>query len=111
MEEASAGRSRKRPRDDDGESMDVEPSAKQRAVSVIRERSKSRDRSSSHRVNVVSPFKDVVAKKQAGRLSVVQGQRKANRDARVGESDRRHYDDKPKHLYSGKRGAGKTERR
>ena len=109
--EAGAGRGRKRARDEDGELMDVEPSAKQRAVSAIRERSKSRDRSSSHRVNVVSPFKDVVEKKKAGRLSVVQGQRQANRAARVGECDRRHYDEKPKHLYSGKRGMGKTDRR
>ena len=110
--EAAAGRGRKRAReDDDGETMDVEPSTKTRVLSAIRERSKSRDRSSSHRINVVSPFKDVAEKKKAGRLSVVQGQRKANRQARVGESDRRVYDEKPKHLYSGKRGGGKTDRR
>lgn len=29
----------------------------------------------------------------------------------VGEADRHVYDLKPKHLYSGKRGAGKTDRR
>ena len=106
-------RGRKRAREDDGEatSMDVEPSAKQRALSTIRARSQSRDRSTSHRVSVASPFRDVKQKAQAAKLKVVQGQRKMNLQAKAGESDRRIYDLKPKHLFSGKRGAGKTDRR
>ena len=109
---AGGGRGRKRGRDEaDADRMEVEPSAKQRALSVLRSRSESRDRSSSHRVNVPSPFRDAGQRLQAGRLRAVQGQRKANRQARVGESDRRVYDEKPKHLFSGKRGIGKTTRR
>ena len=34
-----------------------------------------------------------------------------NKDARKGEADRVHYNKKPKHLFSGKRGTGKTDRR
>ena len=108
---AEPQRGRKRVREEAESEMEVEPSAKQRAVSVIRERSQSRDRSQSHRVNVVSPFRDVKQKEQAKKLRNVQGQRKANRQAKASESDRRIYDEKPKHLFSGKRGAGKTERR
>jgi nucleolar GTP-binding protein len=39
------------------------------------------------------------------------GQRPANMEARKGEGDRHVYDLKPKHLFSGKRGLGKTQRR
>lgn len=39
------------------------------------------------------------------------GQVPANRDARKGEGDRHIYDLKPKHLFSGKRKGGKTDRR
>uniref|UniRef100_A0AC35FSF1 Nucleolar GTP-binding protein 1 n=1 Tax=Panagrolaimus sp. PS1159 TaxID=55785 RepID=A0AC35FSF1_9BILA len=39
------------------------------------------------------------------------GQRPAQQDARKGEGDRHVYDMKPKHLFSGKRGMGKTTRR
>ena len=110
-EDAGQARGRKRAREEDEASaMEVEPSAKQRALSTIRARSQSRDRSSSHRVNAVSPFRDVKQKAAAVRLSKVV-QRKGNRQAKVGESDRRIYDEKPKHLFSGKRGAGKTDRR
>jgi len=34
-----------------------------------------------------------------------------NQEARKGEADRRVMDLKPKHLYAGKRGMGKTDRR
>ena len=34
-----------------------------------------------------------------------------NRDARKGEADRHVFDLKPKHLFSGKRKMGKTDRR
>ena len=107
-------RGRKRAREEEeGEAavMDVEPSAKQRALSTIRARSHSRDRSTSHRVGVASPFRDAVQKVQAAKVKVMQGERKRNRLAKAAESDRRIYDLKPKHLFSGKRGAGKTDRR
>jgi nucleolar GTP-binding protein len=38
-------------------------------------------------------------------------QRKANQHARASESDRRVLNDMPRHLFSGKRGIGKTDRR
>ncbi len=38
-------------------------------------------------------------------------QRKRNRMARAGEADRHIAEKKPKHLYAGKRGMGKTQRR
>uniref|UniRef100_A0A7E4ZQN6 Nucleolar GTP-binding protein 1 n=1 Tax=Panagrellus redivivus TaxID=6233 RepID=A0A7E4ZQN6_PANRE len=38
-------------------------------------------------------------------------QKPANREARKGEGDRHVFDFKPKHLFSGKRGLGKTDRR
>jgi len=37
--------------------------------------------------------------------------KKRNKEAKKGEGDRHIYDLKPKHLYSGQRGMGKTERR
>jgi len=39
------------------------------------------------------------------------GQKVRNKDARKGEGDRVILNMKPKHLFSGKRGAGKTDRR
>jgi nucleolar GTP-binding protein len=38
-------------------------------------------------------------------------QKPRNQEARKGEGDRRHFNLRPKHLFSGKRGAGKTDRR
>jgi len=38
-------------------------------------------------------------------------QKARNKDGRKGEADRHVFDLKPKHLFSGKRGAGKTDRR
>jgi nucleolar GTP-binding protein len=40
-----------------------------------------------------------------------QAQRPFNQEARKGEADRRILTAKPKHLFSGKRGSGKTDRR
>ena len=38
-------------------------------------------------------------------------QRPANQEARKGEADRRILCSRPKHLFTGKRGIGKTDRR
>jgi nucleolar GTP-binding protein len=38
-------------------------------------------------------------------------QKRANRNTKAGESDRRVLSEKPRHLFSGKRGIGKTDRR
>ena len=46
-----------------------------------------------------------------GRKLAKLSQRPMNNDARKGEADRRILDSKPKHLFSGKRKLGKTDRR
>lgn len=38
-------------------------------------------------------------------------QKQRNKMAKMGEGDRTIYTKKPKHLFSGKRGVGKTDRR
>ncbi|KAF8374366.1 nog-1, partial [Pristionchus pacificus] len=45
------------------------------------------------------------------RVMAKRAQKPANQESRKGEGDRRFMDLKPKHLFSGKRGAGKTDRR
>lgn len=110
------GRGRKRSRSDmDTENQpdadDAEMDPKKRALSKIRARSLSRDRSAAHRIAAPSPFRDASQKRQASKLKHVQAERKMNRNAKKGEADRHHYDEKPKHLFSGKRGMGKTDRR
>ncbi|KAF6011832.1 Nucleolar GTP-binding protein 1 [Brettanomyces bruxellensis] len=53
---------------------------------------------------------DGMLRSKAERIAKL-SRRARNLDARVGESDRRIYDEMPKHLNSGKRGIGKTQRR
>lgn len=86
-----------------------------RSVSLAREETAKRPRASSRARSVsVTPgegFKDSAQKKQA-----LEKQRKKLRagvakQARKGEADRSIPTLKPKHLYSGKRGIGKTDRR
>eukprot|EP00244_Chara_vulgaris_P008189 TRINITY_DN3137_c0_g1_i1.p1 TRINITY_DN3137_c0_g1~~TRINITY_DN3137_c0_g1_i1.p1 ORF type:complete len:454 (+),score=142.89 TRINITY_DN3137_c0_g1_i1:3-1364(+) len=55
-------------------------------------------------------FKDTPQKIKAFKLER-KSQKKRNKDARIGEGDRRIFDLKPKHLLSGKRSTGKTDRR
>ena len=55
---------------------------------------------------IVDPALAVKARKMARK-----GQTKRNMHARAGEGDRHIREKKPKHLFVGKRGAGKTERR
>ncbi|KAK1260651.1 Nucleolar GTP-binding protein 1 [Acorus gramineus] len=94
----------------DVDAMDVDadkPTKKQRLRSVSRSRSRSRPPSE------VSPgdgFKDSAQKVKAikmGKKSV----KARNKDARRGEADRVIPTLRPKHLFSGKRSIGKTQRR
>ncbi|KAH0757162.1 hypothetical protein KY290_020655 [Solanum tuberosum] len=55
-------------------------------------------------------FKDKPQKEQAIKL-FKKSDNKRNKDARRGESDRVIPTLKPKHLFSGKRSSGKTDRR
>ncbi|OWM77993.1 nucleolar GTP-binding protein 1-like [Punica granatum] len=107
------GRKRERsPAYDGGDAMDVDvdtPKKKLRA----RSRSLSLSRSRSRPPSEVTPgegFKDSAQKVKAiklGKKSV----KMRNKDARRGEADRVIPSLKPKHLFSGKRSIGKTQRR
>ncbi|GAB4855746.1 hypothetical protein Ancab_024390 [Ancistrocladus abbreviatus] len=111
----SRSRGRKRQRspvrgrgDGDAMDMDVEPSNKK-----LHLRSSSRSRSRSRPPSEVVPgegFKDSAQKVKAIKLSK-KSAKKRNKDARRGEADRVIPNLKPKHLFSGKRSIGKTQRR
>jgi len=82
---------------------------KRRAESVVStERSRSRSRAPTTRDK--SGVRDETMAKKARKMSKT-SQRKMNLNAKKGESDRRHLTSKPKHLFSGKRKMGKTDRR
>ncbi len=55
-------------------------------------------------------YKDSAQKMKAMKIAK-KAVKQRNKDARKGEADRVHYNLKPKHLFSGKRGTGKTDRR
>ena len=74
-------------------------------------RSMSRGRALSQAASAQgSGLKDAVQKNRAIKMGD-RAQRKAGKDARKGEGDRHMPGLKPKHLFSGKRGIGKTDRR
>jgi len=87
-----------------GQNEAAQGAGKKRSRSV----SKSRERSVS-----VAPgegFNDVSQKIKAQKLAN-KSQKMRNRSGKAGESDRVIMNNKPKHLFSGKRGMGKTDRR
>jgi len=57
-----------------------------------------------------SGFKDPIQREKAKKKARL-GQRKMNYMGKAGESDRHIHETKPKHLFSGKRKQGKTDRR
>lgn len=75
-----------------------------------REDSEGNVRSSSKVPRDQSGVRDVTMAKKARKVNKI-SQRKMNLGAKTGEADRRIFVKKPKHLYSGKRGMGKTDRR
>ncbi|CAO2825760.1 unnamed protein product [Amaranthus hypochondriacus] len=110
----SKSRGRKRQRspdmggDEDTMDMDIEQSnKKQRALSRSRSRSKSRPPTE---VIPGEGLKDSVQKGKAIKLAK-KSVMKRNKSARRGEADRVIPNLKPKHLFSGKRSNGKTDRR
>lgn len=107
----SRGRKRERSLDHgDGDAMDVDTNHSNKK---LRLRSTSRSRSTSRPPHEVVPgegYKDSAQKIKAIKLAR-QSSNKRNKDARRGESDRVIPNLKPKHLFSGKRGIGKTDRR
>lgn len=104
----SRGRKRERSPERGEDVMDVDndqPSKKLRL--------RSRSRSRSRPPNEVVPgegFKDSAQKVKAVKLAK-KSVKKRNKDARRGEADRVIPSLKPKHLFSGKRSIGKTQRR
>ena len=108
----SRGRKRERSpdRNDSGDVMDMDvdtPNKKLRLRSTSRSRSKSRPPSE---VVPGEGFRDSVQKVKAINLAK-KSAKKRNKDARRGEADRVIPTLKPKHLFSGKRSIGKTQRR
>jgi len=72
-------------------------------------RSKSRNRSKS--VVPGEGYKNVKAKEKAVKIQHMQSYRKIRKFAKKGETDNVVLNKMPKHLFSGKRGIGKTDRR
>jgi nucleolar GTP-binding protein len=117
----SRSRTKKRTRmeeDDDADApMDPEnPNKKMRSRSRNKSMSKrdpERARSlSTHPITIKdgTAFKNPQQKADAEVLAK-KVQKRANRNTKAGESDRRVLSEKPRHLFSGKRGIGKTDRR
>ncbi|KAI4131547.1 MAG: hypothetical protein LQ338_001181 [Usnochroma carphineum] len=100
----SRGRSAVRSRADTGDAMDVD--SLQSAADALRAKSRLRSQSNRREDGVT----DLTARSKADRLARL-GQKKMNRMARQGEADRHTTAALPKHLFSGKRGMGKTQRR
>ncbi|CAM6092746.1 unnamed protein product [Calypogeia fissa] len=100
------GRKRERSVSEAGDAMDIDQPNK-------RLKSRSRSRSTVRPASEVIPgegFKDSAQKLKAIKMSK-KAVMQRNKDARKGEADRVVYNPKPKHLFSGKRGTGKTDRR
>ncbi|XVF41461.1 hypothetical protein PTKIN_Ptkin01aG0281800 [Pterospermum kingtungense] len=94
----------------DGDAMDIDGN---RSSKKLRLRSTSRSRSRSRPPNEVVPgegLKDSAQKVKAIKLAE-KSVKKRNKNARRGEADRVIPTLKPKHLFSGKRSIGKTQRR
>jgi len=109
------GRKRTREVDDDAEMedtymQDIDGETGVSARTRSRSRSKSLARDVSSRRAKDEGIKDPKAIAKARKL-LKKGQKKFIMNARGGEADRRVLDEKPKHLFSGKRGIGKTDRR
>lgn len=87
------------------------PGSRHRPVKKMRTDSEGRVRSSSTRPRDESGVRDKSMKTKVKKLAKI-AQRKPNRNARKGEGDRTILNEKPKHLFAGKRkGSGKTSRR
>ncbi|XP_065866945.1 nucleolar GTP-binding protein 1-like [Euphorbia lathyris] len=106
-----ARKGRKRERDASG-AMDMDIDQSNKKLRLARSRSRSMSRSSRPPGEAVpgEGYRDSIQKKKAiklGKKSV----RNRNKEARRGEADRVIPTLRPKHLFSGKRSTGKTDRR
>lgn len=99
----SRGRRSVRSKPETDDPMDVDTP---QSVDVLRAKSRVRSQSNRREDGVTS----VGTRSKAEKLAKL-GQVKMNRMARQGEADRHTSSALPKHLFSGKRGMGKTQRR
>ncbi|CAN8102190.1 unnamed protein product [Discula destructiva] len=102
---SSRGRSVGRAATEDADAMDLDSTPRERLRSKSRARSQAP--ATDRRVDGVT---DETARTKTERASKL-AQRKMNRMAKAGESDRKIMTAMPKHLFAGKRGMGKTSRR
>jgi len=99
------GRKRERSEGGDEDAMDVDQQSNKKM------RAHSRSLSRPHMEALPGEgFKDSAQKVKAMKIGK-NAVKQRNKNARKGEADRVHYNLKPKHLFSGKRGTGKTDRR
>ncbi|XP_015794485.1 nucleolar GTP-binding protein 1 [Tetranychus urticae] len=98
--------------DDDGThyAEAAEPRTRGPPLKKVRTDSEGRVRSSSTKPRDQSGIRDEIEKVKVKAIAK-KAQTKRNRQARKGEGDRKIVSLKPKHLLSGKRGLGKTQRR
>ncbi|GAB5370790.1 hypothetical protein AAMO2058_001523400 [Amorphochlora amoebiformis] len=96
-------RAKRRRADIAEEDMEIEGKGGKVARSLSRAPSKKRPRNETG-------FKDDAQKKKAEKIKK-KAENKWKSEARKGEADRRYFNLMPKHLNSGKRGIGKTDRR
>eukprot|EP00164_Ancoracysta_twista_P005904 GFYU01008124.1.p1 GENE.GFYU01008124.1~~GFYU01008124.1.p1 ORF type:complete len:654 (-),score=203.06 GFYU01008124.1:142-2103(-) len=109
--ERTRGRSRSRPRPSKSEGDDMEMADAGEERGRKRARSQSRPkRDASQSRDPMSGFRNVKQKTHAVALEK-KNQWVRNKDARKGEGDRVILQSRPKHLFTGKRGIGKTDRR
>ncbi|KAI9726616.1 MAG: Nucleolar GTP-binding protein 1 [Chrysothrix sp. TS-e1954] len=89
------------------DAMDVDSQQDPRAALLARSKSRGRSQSTNRRDDGVPEGE---SRGMAEKLQKL-GQKRMNRMARQGEADRHTSAKMPKHLYSGKRGIGKNQRR
>lgn len=80
-------------------------------VKRAREDSEGHVRSSSRLPRDKSGVRDEAAQKKVRSMSKISQRKLLNKESRIGEADRSIACKKPKHLFAGKRGSGKTDRR
>ncbi|KAI9798756.1 MAG: Nucleolar GTP-binding protein 1 [Piccolia ochrophora] len=102
----SRGRNAARGRSGTVDAMDVDDLGNSRDAALLRAKSRARSQNNRREDGVTS----VTARGKAEKLAKL-GQKKMNRMARQGEADRHTTVALEKHLYAGKRGIGKTQRR
>lgn len=89
----------------------TQPRARSRSVSAAPPAKRARGRSVSAVARDEQGVKDVVMAKKAKQMAHVAIAKKTKKMGLKGEADRFIGTKKPKHLYAGKRGVGKTDRR